>query len=152
MERSFAINKKINHEYQILEKYQAGIVLSGAEVKSAKSGRMDISAAYVVLDKDGRAVLLNARIATYDPASGWQKDYDPNRSRYLLLRREELENLSGKLKTKGLTALPIRAYIKNTMIKLEIGLCRGKKLFDKKETIKMRDIDRDARREYRKKF
>ncbi len=149
---TLALNKKACHDYQILETYQAGIVLSGPEVKSAKAGRIDISAGYVVVDQKGQAALINARIAPYPPAMGWQEDYLPTRSRKLLLNKEELASLAGKLHTKGLTALPIQAYTKNTLVKIEIGICRGKKLFDKRETLKRRDIDREVKRQVRGKL
>lgn len=146
-----AYNKKAQHDYQILETYQAGIVLTGPEVKAVKTGRLDISAGYVVIDQKGQASLINARIAPYAPAASWQEDYLPTRSRRLLLTKQELASLAGKLHTKGLTALPIQAYTKNTFIKIEIGICRGKKLFDKKEALKRRDIDREVRRQIRDK-
>ena len=152
MSATLALNKKVRHNYNILDNYQAGIVLSGPEVKSAKAGRTDISAGYVVLDNKGQASLINARIASYPPAAGVQTDYLPTRSRRLLLTGKELVSLAGKLHTKGLTALPIRVYTKNTLIKIEIGVCRGKKLFDKRETLKRRDIDRKVKRQVRGKI
>jgi len=149
---TLALNKKARHEYQIMETYQAGIVLSGPEVKSAKAGKMDISAGYMVIDQKGQASLINVRIAPYPPAASWQADYLPTRSRRLLLTGQELATLAGKLHTKGLTALPIQAYTKNTLVKIEIGICRGKKLFDKREALKRRDIDREVKQQVRGKL
>ena len=149
---TLALNKKARYEYQIMETYQAGIVLSGPEVKSAKAGKIDISAGYVVIDQKGQASLINVRIAPYPPAASWQADYLPTRSRRLLLTSPELAALTGKLHTKGLTALPIQAYTRNTLVKIEIGVCRGKKLFDKREALKQRDIVRDTKRQIRGKI
>lgn len=141
-----ATNKKALHDYKILESFQAGIVLSGPEVKSAKAGRIDLKGSYAMIDGKGEAWMIGAHIAPYPPAAGTQKDYDPTRSRKLLLKSKEIAYLIGKLKAKGLTILPVKAYTERRFIKIELGLGRGKKAHDKREALKKKDIERDIRR------
>lgn len=137
---SIATNKKAFYEYEILEKYEAGLVLFGHEVKAIKTGHINLQGSYVVL-KNEELFLLNAHIPPYQPKNT-PADYDPYRSRKLLMRREEIKNLIGKIQQKGLTLMPINVYIKRGKIKLEFGLARGKKKADKRETIKKRDDKR----------
>jgi SsrA-binding protein len=139
-----AYNKKAKFDYQILEPFEAGLMLTGQEVKSVRAGRMSLLGAYVTIAR-GAAWLINANIQKY-PQAGPQPEYDPDRTRKLLLHRREIQKLAGKLEQKGLTLVPISVYTKGSKIKLEFGLARGKKQFEKKETIKRRDVDREIRR------
>ncbi len=138
-----ASNDKARYDYELLEKLEAGLVLSGQEVKSAKTGHMKLKGAHVAFTR-GEAMLLGAHIARY-PKAGPLPDYDPERSRKLLLHKKELDRLRGKREEEGLTIIPIRAYMKGGRIKIELAVARGKKQYEKRETIKKRDLDREAR-------
>jgi SsrA-binding protein len=137
-------HKKALFNYEVLEKYEAGIVLSGAEVKSIKGGHINLKGSYVTL-RNNELWLINAHISPYKMATT-QKNYDPTQDRKLLLKRKEISSLIGKLKAKGLTILPISVYTKGSLIKIKIGVCRGKKLHDKRELIKKRESDRRLQR------
>lgn len=139
-----AKNKKALFDYDILEKFETGIALSGAEVKSAKNQQINLKGSYATILGD-EAFLVNAHISSYKPAAAKQKDYDPTRKRKLLLHRKEIERLKGKMAGEGLTIVPISVYTKNNLIKVEIGLARGKKKYEKRETIKKREVDRRIR-------
>ena len=139
-----AENKKAYYNYEILEKFEAGISLIGQEVKSIKSGRINLAGSYVVL-KDEEAYLVGTHIPPYQPKNA-PPDYNPERSRKLLLKKSEIKYLIGKTKQKGLTLLPLRVYTKKGKIKLEFGVARGKKKFDKRELIKKREIEREIQR------
>jgi SsrA-binding protein len=138
-----ASNDKARYDYELLEKVEAGLVLSGQEVKSAKTGHMKLKGAHVAFTR-GEAMLLGAHIASY-PKAGPLPDYDPDRSRKLLLHKKEVNRLRGKREEDGLTIVPIRAYIKGGRIKVELAVARGKKQYEKRETIKKRDLEREAR-------
>ncbi|MDD5251672.1 MAG: SsrA-binding protein SmpB [Patescibacteria group bacterium] len=138
-----AANKKAFHDYEILEKFEAGLQLAGQEVKAVRNGRMSLQGAYVTI-VGGQLQLLNAHLPKYDKA-GPLADYDPDRTRRLLIHRRELQRLAGKLEQKGLTLVPLSVYTKGSLIKLEFGLARGKKQYEKRETIKKRDLDREMR-------
>lgn len=140
---SLAYNKKAKFDYQIIEPFEAGLVLSGQEVKSIRARRMSLLGAYVTISR-GAAWLIGSNVPKY-PQAGPQPDYDPDRSRKLLLHRREIQKLVGKLEQKGLTLVPISVYTKGSKIKLEFGLARGKKQYEKKETLKRRDLDREVR-------
>lgn len=140
MSKTLARNKRARFDYHILEKYEAGLVLSGQEVKSIRDKTVSLKGSYVVL-KGSEPFLINAHVSPYKHA-GRLKDYDPTRSRKLLLKKNELKSLIGKLKQKGLTLVPISLYSKNRRIKLEFGLGKGKKEFDKRQDIKRREDDR----------
>lgn len=137
-------NKKAYFNYEILEKLIAGISLIGQEVKSIKSGRISLKATYVVL-RNEEAFLIGANIPPYQPKNA-PKDYNPERSRKLLLKKSEIKYLIGKTKQKGLTIVPLRVYNIRGKIKLELGLVRGKKKFDKREIIKKREREREIKR------
>jgi len=137
-------NKKAYFNYEILEKLMAGISLLGLEVKSIKSGRISLKATYVVL-RNEEAFLIGANIPPYQPKNT-PKDYSPERSRKLLLKKSEIKYLIGKTKQKGLTIVPLRVYNIRGKIKLEIGLVKGKKKFDKRRIIKKREGEREIRR------
>ncbi|MFZ1019611.1 MAG: SsrA-binding protein SmpB [Minisyncoccia bacterium] len=141
---NYAENRKARFNYEILEKYETGIELLGTEVKSVRGGQMSLEGAFVII-RGGEAFLINASIPPYQPKNA-PKDYDPLRNRKLLLTKKELTELTGNEKNKSLTIVPISVYNKSRKIKVEIALVKGKKKFDKRETIKKRDTERDIRR------
>ncbi|MFH0840737.1 MAG: SsrA-binding protein SmpB [bacterium] len=145
-----AINKKARFDYEFLDTFEAGIMLTGAEVKSAKAGQVNLKGSYINIKsvKHGlpEVQLIGTHIAPYKYA-GEQKDYDPIRSRKLLLNKKEIETLLGKQKEKGLTLVPIKLYTKGSLIKLEFAVAKGKKNYDKREDKKQKDISRDLKRE-----
>ena len=142
---SYAENRKARFNYEFVEKYEAGIELLGTEVKSVRSGQMSLEGAFVIV-RGGEAFLINANIPPYQ-AKNTSTDYDPLRNRKLLLTKKELDELGGNEKNKSLTIVPIAVYNKGRKIKVEIALVKGKKKFDKRESIKKRDTDREIRRE-----
>jgi SsrA-binding protein len=151
-----AINKRANYDYEILEKYEAGLVLLGYEVKSIKTGHINLKGSFVTIKnvkgkKFPQVYLINAHIPLYKYA-GTVKDYDPYRSRKLLLHKNEIKHLIGKKQERGLTLVPLKIYTKHSFVKLEFGLGRGKKKFDKREAIKKRELDRRIRILTKKKF
>lgn len=141
--KTIATNRKAHHDYNILETLEAGIVLSGSEIKSVRASQVSLGEAYVK-PENGELWLINAYIARYDAAS--YMGHDPTRQRKLLVHRKELLKLSARLAEKGLTLVPLRMYLKDGIAKLEIGLGRGKKLYDKRETIARRDAEREIER------
>ncbi len=144
MAEFLATNDKARYDYELLETLEAGLMLTGQEVKSAKTGHMKLKGAHVTFHK-GEAMLTGAHIARY-PKAGPLPDYDPEHSRKLLLHKKELNRLRGKREEDGLTIIPIRAYIKGGRIKVELAIARGKKQYEKRETIKKRDLERETRR------
>ena len=143
----YAENRKAYFNYEILEKYEAGIELLGVEVKSVRSGKMSLEGAFVIV-RGGEVFLINANIPPYQP-NNTSSDYDLLRNRKLLLTKKEIEILSGSEKNKSLTIAPISVYNKGRKIKVEIALAKGKKKLDKRQTIKKRETDREIRREYK---
>lgn len=143
--KNLAENKKAYFDYEILEKFEAGIALIGQEVKSIRLGRINLAGSYVVL-KNGEAFLLNASIPPYQPKNA-PADYNPARLRKLLLEKKEIQYLIGKFQQKSLTLAPLRMYTKGGKIKLEFGLARGRKKANKKELLKKRTIDKEIERE-----
>ena len=139
-----SVNRRVRFDYEILETIEVGIALLGFEVKAVKSGRMSLVGAFVVIRGD-EAWLLNATISPYQPKNT-PLDYDPTRSRRLLLHKREIKELIGKTSQKGLTIVPLKAYTKRSRIKLLIGLARSKKKSDKREVIKKREASREIRR------
>lgn len=142
-----SINKKAYHNYEILRTYETGIVLSGPEVKSAKAGKIDLVGGYVILDKEQIPWLINVKIAPYPPAKGVQESYQPTKLRKLLLKKKEISTLIGQTKIKGLTIVPLKVYNKHGIIKIEIGIARGKRKIDKREEVKKREIERKIKEE-----
>jgi SsrA-binding protein len=138
-----ARNKRARHDYEILETWEAGIVLTGTEVKALRDGRAQVGDAYAVL-KDGEAWLLNAHIAPYEKGNIW--NHEPTRSRKLLLHQKELRQMIGAVERKGLTLVALELYFKRGRAKVRIGLGRGKKLHDKRADLKERDDARDMQR------
>jgi len=143
-----AENKKAYFNYQILEKLEAGISLIGQEVKSIKSRRINLAGSYVIL-KNSEVYLVGANVPPYQPKN-IPPDYNPERSRKLLLKKSEIKYLIGKVKQKGLTLVPLRVYTKRGKIKLEFGIAKGKKKVDKRELIKKREAEREIRRALRR--
>jgi len=137
-------NKKAYFTYQILEKFEAGIALNGQEVKSIKLGRINLMGSYVVI-RNGEVYLVGANVPAYQPKNA-PSDYDSQRSRKLLLRKKEINYLIGKSQQKGLTMIPLKVYTNNGKIKLEFGIGKGKKKFDKRETIKKRETEKEIKR------
>lgn len=146
----FAFNRKALYDYEILEKYEAGLVLNGHEVKSVKTGHMSLQGSYVLI-RGNEAYLLNATISPFQPKNAPQ-DYDAGRTRKLLLHKHEIQGLIGKTKQKGLTLVPIRAYTKQRRLKLEFGLGRGKRAADKRQKIIKQEAKREIGRILREKF
>ena len=135
-------NRKARHEYHILDSMEAGLVLQGTEVKALRDGRADLKEAYARIEGD-EAWLLGCHISPY--AQGNRANHDPLRPRKLLLHRGEINRLLGRVMEKGLTLVPLRLYFKHGRAKVELGLARGKKLYDKRETMKKRDTERSLR-------
>lgn len=147
--KEVASNRKAYHDYFIDEKWEAGIVLSGTEIKAVRDGRVNLRDGYVKIDK-GEAFLWNVHISAYDHA-GKYFQHSPTRSRKLLLHKSEIARLAVKTQAKGLTLVPLRLYLKRGRAKLEIGLARGKKLYDKRDTLAERDAEREIARAIRDK-
>ncbi len=141
---TLATNRKARYDYERLESYEAGLVLTGQEVKSVRDGGAKIDTGHITIKKD-ELWLIGANIAPYKRVSILE-DYDPARSRKLIMHKKEIKQLIGKLSEKGLTAIPVSLYTRGNRIKLELWLARGKKAFEKKQKIKERDINRDAQR------
>lgn len=141
----YSENKKAGFDYEILEKFQAGVVLFGQEVKSIKTGHINLASSYVTL-RDVEPYLLGVKIPPYQPNNAGA-DYREDRERKLLLNKKEINYLIGKTKTKGFSLIPLKIYENNGRIKVEFGLARGKKKYNKKEKIKKRDIEREVNRE-----
>jgi len=137
-------NKKARYNYQILDRYEAGIALAGAEVKSVLAGHIRLEEAFVRIIK-GEAYLLNAHIPIYQAAR--PQDYNPTRTRKLLLHKNQLISLGTKISQKGLTLVPLACYNKHRKIKLEIGLARGKKQYEKRTQIKKRELQQEIARQ-----
>lgn len=144
---SYAENRKAHFNYEILEKYETGIELLGTEVKSVRNGQISLEGAFVIV-RGGEVFLINANIPPFQIKNA-PTDYDPLRNRKLLLTKKEIAELAGSEKNKSLTIVPISVYNKDRKIKVKIALVKGKKKFDKRETIKKRDTDREIRREYK---
>jgi len=140
-------NKRALFNYQILEKFEAGISLIGQEVKSIKAGRITIKGSYVII-RDEEVYLVGCNVPAYQ-AKNAPPDYNPKRSRKLLLKKSEIKYLLGKAKQKGLTLIPLKVYTRRGIIKIEFGIARGLKKIDKKELIKKREVERELKRELR---
>jgi SsrA-binding protein len=143
-ERTIATNRKARHDYFIDETYEAGIVLTGAEIKSVRAGRVNLRDSYVQV-RNGELWLIDTHIAPYKQAG--YSDHEPKRPRKLLMQRREINRLQGKVQEKGYTIVPLRLYLKNNKwAKVEIALARGKKLYDKRQAIRKRDAQREMER------
>jgi SsrA-binding protein len=144
---SVARNRHARHEYQVLETWEAGIVLAGTEVKSLREGKVNISDAYGIV-RDGEVYLLNMNISPY--ARGGYVNHEPTRLRKLLLHAKEIRRLIGGVERQGLTLVPLEVYFKNGRAKVRLALAKGKKLHDKREDSRKRDAERDMARAFRR--
>lgn len=135
-----AKNKKAYFDYEVLETFNAGIALKGFEVKAIKNGKINLSGSFVII-RGGEAYLLNADIPPYQPKNA-PEGYDSKRTRTLLLKKKGIARLAGLTRQKGLTLVPLRVYTARNLIKLEFGLCRGKKQYEKRESIKKREFQK----------
>ena len=142
-----ARNKKARHEFEILESYEAGLALKGPEVKSIRAGKVSLAEAFARVD-DGEVWLHGMHVTPYDPAARWNED--PVRPRKLLLHGKEIRRLIGATREKGLALVPLELYFRRGYAKIELALARGKKLHDKRETLKRRTHQREMERELRK--
>lgn len=139
-----ATNRKAHFEYHILERFEAGLVLQGTEVKSLRQGRASIGEGYASVE-DGQLWLFDINIPPYE--MGNRANHEPKRPRKLLLHKREIRRLAGKTSEKGLTLIPLTLYFTRSKAKIELGLCRGKKAYDKRESIKRRDQERDLQQQ-----
>jgi SsrA-binding protein len=140
--RPLATNKRARHNYEILEKMEAGLVLLGTEVKSAREGRVQLKDSYVEI-RDGEAFLVGAHISPF--SHGNRQNHDPERPRKLLLNRREIDRLFGRTTIHGQTCIPLSMYLKKNRIKLEIALAKGRKLYDKRQAAREKELDKEAR-------
>ena len=140
-EKPIATNRKAYHDYFILDRFEAGLALRGTEVKSLREGRANLKDSYVIF-RNGEAYLFGTHISPY--THGNRENHDPLRTRKLLLHRQELAKLDGMVSQKGLTIIPLRLYFKKGRVKVEIAAVKGKKLFDKRETERRKEADREA--------
>ena len=141
-ERDASVNRAAAHNYFLLEKFEAGIVLTGTEVKSVRAGRANLKDSYAII-KDAELWLLNAHIGPYEHGNIF--NHEPLRTRKLLVHQNELRKLIGKTQQRGLTLIPLRLYFRRGRVKVELALARGKQLWDKRETERRRTADREAR-------
>ena len=142
-----ANNKKAWHDYFIEEKYEAGIELVGTEVKSVRQGHCSIKEAFIRIDKNNEVQIYGMHINPYEKGNIFNKD--PLRVRKLLLHKKEILKIFGKMKEQGITVVPLQVYFSGSLVKIEIGLAKGKKLYDKRETIAKKDQKREAQREFK---
>nr|AQS30377.1 hypothetical protein [uncultured bacterium] len=143
------LNRQAHFNYTILDTLEAGLVLTGSEVKSIRAGQVSLQEAFAKI-RGGEAWLINCHIAPYKQSA--DQDLEPTRARKLLLSKKEITSLDHKLSTEGLTLVPLKFYFKKNRVKVELGLGRGKKKFDKRETIKRRETERETRRKIGKKM
>jgi len=141
--KTVATNRKAYHEYHVQDSIEAGIALTGTEIKSIRAGRVNLRDAYV-RPEAGELWLLNAHIARYEPGS--YLSHEPMRPRKLLLHRKQIDNLTSQMQEKGFTLVPLKLYIKDSIAKVEVALAKGKKLYDKRESIIRRETERELRR------
>ena len=144
--RLIANNKKAYHDYFILAKYEAGIVLHGTEVKSLRMGKCSVKEAFIRIE-NGEMFIYGMHISPYEKGNIFNKD--PLRVRKLLLHKKEIDKIYGKMREKGITVVPLRVYFSDSLVKVEIGLAKGKKLYDKREDIAKKDQRREAQREFK---
>ena len=145
-EKLIADNRKARHEYHLLDRFEAGLVLTGTEVKSLRNGKADLARAYATV-RDGEAWLVGLHIAPYEQGS--TASHDPDRDRKLLLHAREIASLTGKVNEKGLTLVPTRLYFKDGRAKVELAVARGKELHDKRRDVAKRDAERQIERALR---
>ncbi len=141
-------NKKATYNYHVLEKIEAGLVLTGQEVKAVRNGKASLFGSYVTIQNE-QAYLVNCNISSYQQ-NNTPQDYDPRRKRKLLLKKAQIRQLVGKTKEKGVTLVPLSIYTRKNFIKLEVAVAKGKKKYDKRETVKKRDVEREIRRKMKR--
>jgi SsrA-binding protein len=139
--KELASNRRARHDYHVLETFEAGLQLTGTEVKAARSGKVQLKDSFIEV-RNGQAYLVGAHISPY--SHGNRENHPPERDRKLLLQRRQIERLFGRTQLKGLTVVPLSVYLKGNWVKVEIALVQGKKLYDKREAIKERELDREA--------
>jgi SsrA-binding protein len=145
MSETVAVNRRARHEYAITDTFEAGIVLTGTEIKSIRAGKVNLADAYARVER-GEAWLIGAHIAPYEAGNRW--NHEPRRDRKLLLHRSEIDQLMGRASAKGLTVVPLRLYLNDRgRAKIELGLARGKQLHDKRRSIAEREMRREVERE-----
>ena len=144
--KTAAVNRKASHDYFIEARYEAGIELCGTEVKSIRQGALNLKDAYCQV-KDGELYVYGMHISPYEKGNIFNKD--PLRVRKLLLHKSEINKLAGQIKMKGYTLMPLKVYFKGSLVKVEIGLARGKKLYDKRQDIAKKDAKREAERDFK---
>ena len=148
-EKTVALNRRARYDYAVEQTLEAGLVLTGTEIKSIRAGRVNLGDAYARIEH-GEAILIGAHIAPYE--QGNRYNHEPLRTRKLLLRRDQIAELAGLSQAKGLTIVPLRLYLRNGLAKLELGVARGKKTHDKRRTIAERDARRELQRETKAKI
>ncbi len=146
-EKAIVTNRRARREYFIEETHEAGLVLTGSEIKSVRAGRVNLHHSYVTI-REGEAWLLNSHIAPYEQAS--HQNHEPKRDRKLLLHRHQINRLAGKVQAKGYTIVPLRLYLRDNRAKVEIALAKGKKLYDKRDALAKRQAQRDIERALRR--
>ena len=144
--KNFAVNRQAGHYYHLLEKFEAGVELTGTEVKSIREGKANLKDGYAIVRGD-EIFLIDCHISPY--TAGSYANHDPLRDRRLLLRREEINKLKGRTQEKGLTVVPTRLYLKKNLIKCEIALAKGKNVYDRREAERQRTLDRETEMEMR---
>jgi SsrA-binding protein len=144
-----ANNRRAAHDYELLERYEAGIALAGSEIKSVRANRVNLQRSFVQ-NQDGELWLIDAHIAVYEPAS--RENHEPTRPRKLLMHRREINKIISRLAEKGLTLIPTKLYLKDGRAKLEVAVARGKKLYDKRAALAKRESDRQVERALREKY
>jgi SsrA-binding protein len=148
--KTYAVNKHVAHDYEILERFEAGLALQGSEVKSVREGRVSLKDSYAEV-RNGEVLLVKCHISPYEAANIF--NHEPLRDRKLLLHRREIRRLAGKIQERGLTLVPTRVWANDRgKIKIELALVRGKREYEKREAIKKRDVDREIRAEIKKRW
>lgn len=145
-EKLIANNKKAYHDYFILDKYEAGIALHGTEVKSLRMGKCSIKESFIRIE-NGEVFIYGMHVSPYEKGNIFNKD--PMRVKKLLLHKSEINKLLGKIKEKGMSLVPLKVYFKGSLVKVEIGLAKGKKLYDKRDDIAKKDQQREAQRDFK---
>ncbi len=146
-EKNISVNRQARHEYEVLQSLEAGIVLTGTEIKSIRAGHVNLRGAFARL-RDGEIWLEGMHVSPYE--QGTYMNHEPLRPRKLLLHRRQVRQLQEQVAVKGMTLIPLRLYLKGSLAKIELGVCRGKKLYDKREDIAKRDAEREIARAVRR--
>lgn len=142
-------NKKASFDYFLLDTYEAGIKLTGTEIKSIRAGKVNINDAYIVV-RNGKVFIINMFVAKYDLGNIF--NHEERRSRELLLHKSQINKVSGKLQTEGITLVPTKLYFVDALVKVEFAIAKGKKLYDKREDLKRKDLTREAQKAYKERY